>query len=276
MSNTVGGFEEYYRQRTKKNRSLRSLILKSVSDKYSDLYNALYVLLHNAKKDSRYGRSVFNKSVFRDANALIVAFLKGYEKHLEKKCSLLASYSIRSAKADLAALKIKSSVDVKDFLATVDSYVDETMRYANAQKDRMLAQISSMLKNDGIRISRLASQKNISFKKAKEIYVGDSEFNLYFVDKLNRKKNMNWYFGVLTGSIMQHIELDSYIYAMITDGIDLVKILECDGDSGCSKYNGNIVSISGDSSEYVSMDSLLNSGEIWHPNCSHLITVAGV
>lgn len=276
MSNTVGGFEEYYKQRTKKDRTLKTLILKNVSDRYSDLYNALYVLLHNAKKDHRYGRSIFNKALLKEANKLITGFIDGFEKYLDKKCSLVASYSIRSAKSDMSSLKIKSSVNAKDFLPSVGLYVEETIRYANAQKERMTAQIASMVKNDSIKISRLASQNNLSFKKAKEIYVGDSDFNFYFVDKLNRKKNMNWYFGVLTSSIIQHIELDSYIYAMIADGIDLVKILECDGDSGCSKFNGNIVSISGDNKDYVSIDSLINSGEIWHPNCSHLITVAGV
>lgn len=274
MSQKISGFDEYYGQRSSRNRSVRLITLDQVYRAYSAMSNSIYVLLNESRLNKKYSTNVFNKSLINSINSILDDFFYRLEKSLVKKCTLLASYSIRSERQDVKRLGIRSTASPQEYLPVVDLYIDEFMMHCDNIKSRIIGHVTSLIKKDGILIrrimhlekkTRIAAISEYSRKK-------DFDFRLSFVDRAGRSKKMEWYIGVLVNSTMLNIELDSYIYAMTADGLDLAQINPCSGDTRCSKYDGVILSVSGKNENYQSFDSLMSSKDIWHPNCAHLIT----
>lgn len=275
MAEKISGFEEYYSQRSKRDRTLKLNVVRQVNESYLNMINKIYVAIIEYRNDKKYGTVMFNKKIKRDIKSIIDDFVLKFNNNLLKKCVLLANYSIRSEKIDARSLKLKSNADPNGYADTVQLYIEEINGYVLTQRDRMINQIWSSIRSDCIKIQMLMRRENLSRNKARELCVssGYSDIRFVFTDKLNRKRDAGGYFEMLARSTMSSIELDSYIYAMITDGFDTAKILECVGENKCSKYNGTLISISGKNKNLPSIDDIMDGGEIWHPNCSHLISV---
>jgi len=270
----LSAFEEYYSQRDSKNRTIKVLVINKVRESYENMINSIFVLLVTSRKNKKYGSIASYKSLIRNAENIINNFMDGYQRNLSKKCTLIANYSIRSEIKDVSKFGIKSKAQSKDYDDSIKLYLDEQMGFAKAQASRMINQIWSIIRSDDIMIQRLMNLKNMSRRKAIEYHVANSELDLKFtfIDKSLRKKSSIWYFEMLANSMMKNIELDAYIYAMISDNLDIARINKCDGDHKCSRYDGEIISITNSSSKYRSFEDVQKEGYIWHPNCSHLIT----
>ncbi|NCD40747.1 MAG: hypothetical protein EOL88_01510 [Bacteroidia bacterium] len=275
MAEKISGFEEYYLQRTSKDRTIKLIVLRQTRESYLNMVNKIYVAMIKYRNDKKYGTNIFNRKIKREIKSIIDDFVSKLNKNLLKKCILLANYSIRSEKKDARSINLKSSVDPNGYADTVYLYIEDINGYILTQRDRMLNQIWSSIRSDCIKIQRLMKYENISRNKAREICVSSNHTDIMFVfeDKLNRKRDAGGYFEMLARSTMSSVELDSYIYAMITDGFDTAKILECAGENKCSKYDGTLISISGKNKNLPSIYEISDGGKIWHPNCSHLISV---
>jgi hypothetical protein len=91
-----------------------------------------------------------------------------------------------------------------------------------------------------------------------------------FVDKGGKTWNTDSYFGMLNRTLHNTVARETFIDTMVESGLDLVRIegKSSDPDSPCIPYEGEILSISGTSDKYGSLDDAIASG-LYHVNCIH-------
>jgi len=89
-----------------------------------------------------------------------------------------------------------------------------------------------------------------------------------FVDKGGKTWNTDSYFGMLNRTLHNTVARETFIDTMVESGLDLVRIegKSSDPDSPCIPYEGEILSISGTSDKYGSLDDAIADG-LFHPNC---------
>lgn len=89
-----------------------------------------------------------------------------------------------------------------------------------------------------------------------------------FVDKGGKTWNTDSYFGMLNRTLHNTVARETFIDTMSDVGLDLVRIegKSSDPDSPCIPYEGAVLSISGESDKYGSLDDAIAAG-LFHPNC---------
>jgi len=90
-----------------------------------------------------------------------------------------------------------------------------------------------------------------------------------FVDKAGKTWNTDSYFGMLNRTLHANVAHETYIDTLVESGFDLVRItgISSDGEkSPCYPYQGEVLSISGTSKKYGSLDDAVAAG-LFHPNC---------
>lgn len=91
-----------------------------------------------------------------------------------------------------------------------------------------------------------------------------------FVDGRGAQWNMKVYADMVVRTTSREVAKEGILTRLTERGNDLVEITET-GDSCdlCSEWEGQILSISGDSTEYDSLDDAEAAG-LFHPNCTHV------
>ena len=91
-----------------------------------------------------------------------------------------------------------------------------------------------------------------------------------FIDKAGRKWNTESYFSMLNRTLHTQVARQTYQSSVADAGFDLVKVvgISNDADSPCVPYQGEVLSLSGNSKKYTSMAEAEANG-LHHPNCIH-------
>ena len=89
-----------------------------------------------------------------------------------------------------------------------------------------------------------------------------------FVDKSGRKWDTNKYFKMVNKTIAANTARNSYVDTMTEAGFDLAMI-SAHGDScdTCQSWNGKIISVTGNTPGYPTLDSAYGDG-MFHPSCA--------
>jgi hypothetical protein len=98
------------------------------------------------------------------------------------------------------------------------------------------------------------------------------ESEIAIIDKANRRWNHGTYIKLLskTKLMIAHVEAIKQEGANMGIDLGIINTHPLTTDA-CTKYQGMIVSLNGQTPGYVSIDTLRASGEIFHPNCRHYV-----
>ena len=92
-----------------------------------------------------------------------------------------------------------------------------------------------------------------------------------FVDKAGRRWEMATYAEMATRTATGRAAIQGHIDRQLEYGRDLVLISSHSGCPLCQPWDGQVLSISGNSMEYASLDDARGAG-LFHPNCRHSMT----
>jgi len=96
-----------------------------------------------------------------------------------------------------------------------------------------------------------------------------------FIDKSGKTWTANNYFNMLNRTLSANTARDSYLSSMAEDGYDLATIeggIPPNCCPFCLKWVGKIVSVSGTSKKYPSLEEA-KKGRVFHPRCRHYLAV---
>lgn len=165
---------------------------------------------------------------------------------------------------------------------TIDAVMTDTFNdllYATENTDKRTKKLvkdtfSSAFRQKRIQnIGRDTLTREITQTLSKE-FINESLRNDAFVgivDKANRKWKLEDYVKMATQSKIQDSFRQGVIVESIERGYDLAYISDHSATDNCRKYEGLIVSLTGQTPGYPSLDDIRSNfgNEIFHPNCKH-------
>jgi hypothetical protein len=95
----------------------------------------------------------------------------------------------------------------------------------------------------------------------------DPEFQ--FVDKAGRRWGSDKYFDMLTKTVMANAANEAYVNTLLQEGHDLVKVNINGAKDACRNWEGRILSLTGATKGYTTLDEAKATGEVFHPRCKH-------
>jgi CRISPR/Cas system CSM-associated protein Csm2 small subunit len=147
----------------------------------------------------------------------------------------------------------------------------------NPQLSKMLDTDVRALQNavvEGFREAQVAgmtSQERWKLIQGKVLDYAENPTTWQFIDKSGRKWNKGNYFNMMNRTVSANVARDSYHDTLTEEGRDLVQIIGGTSDAShdaCVEWDGRVVSISGNSSEFPALDEYIADGG-FHPNCVH-------
>lgn len=146
----------------------------------------------------------------------------------------------------------------------LDNASFQVLRKANDAYQQVMAQATTgLLAGTDTRIQ--ASQKMLNGFAAKGI--------TSFVDKSGRNWDLSSYAEMCARTVSSHAALQGHIDRQIEVGEDLVKVSSIGTTCPiCSRWQGVVLSISGNSPKYHSVEEAKASG-LFHPNCKHTLVM---
>lgn len=138
----------------------------------------------------------------------------------------------------------------------------QILRNANDAYQRIMANATTgLLAGTGTRIQ--ATQKMLNEFASKGI--------TSFVDKAGRNWNLSSYAEMCARTVSSHAALQGHIDRQLEVGEDLVKVSSIGTTCPiCMRWQGVVLSISGNSPKYHSVDEAKAAG-LFHPNCKHTL-----
>ena len=151
---------------------------------------------------------------------------------------------------------------VKATNGLIDNATSKILRNANDVYQKVMANGTTGLLS-GVDTRIQATQKMLNEYAAKGI--------TSFVDKSGRNWELSSYAEMCARTVSAHAALQGHIDRQLEVGEDLVKVSTIGTTCPiCSRWQGVVLSISGKSPKYHSLDEAKASG-LFHPNCKHTL-----
>jgi hypothetical protein len=131
----------------------------------------------------------------------------------------------------------------------------------------------SMASRGGLNYGYLEYEREMKKElERKSILEKFDKSEIAIIDKAGRRWKMDVYLRLVSKTKLMRTHLDAIKNEGAANGVDLGIInthpLTTDA---CTKYQGMIVSLNGSTDGYPSIDTLMASHEIFHPNCRHFV-----
>lgn len=234
----------------------------------SKVNNALFDMLKNPTDEQI--------KKFRDTrDALLVGWLLAMMEDAKPNFYQAAQIGIDIADTQLAEKGIKEvknkNITKNTFLEKVDSRIDSLQQDLTAITESIKSNSEKIIKElkSSPTANGLKEQKKISSEIAADLQEKGITF---FTDKIGRKTPIEKYvrMRVFTDSVT--IQRTSYFVRAIQYGVDLVRIVHLNIHPTCelcAPFEGKILSISGKTAEYMTIEEAENYG-LFHNNCDHI------
>ena len=205
-------------------------------------------------------------------DALIAAWLASFFKDFEDQLYNSAQKGIDEADKQL---KEKNITTVKEKNITVKTYENQVKQRISSSIEE-ITYASQGIKTNSENIIRSLNETLGDFKDYKRIaaeLVADlkSRGIDYFADRADRTWDINRYINMKTLTETMGAGRLSFLTRCIQYGVDLVRVLHRNISPCCelcAPFEGKILSITGHTPEYMSIESAEAYG-LHHPNCDH-------
>jgi hypothetical protein len=222
----------------------------------------LSVLLTNLDKEAELWVQEQITKAFQNGQAESV-LAAGEAKTLEEAVKL-ASMSA------LATQTIKAMIDdtFEDLLYANQKMKRETIKMVRAVVAEQMRTKSAQ--GMGRNTTRNAIIQALTKKEIRERF--NVEGNVAIIDKAGRRWKLETYAEMVTRTKMLQAHFEGTRVEALERGIDLAIISSHGAKDACSKYEGQIISMNGQTEGFLKYEDLRKSNLIFHPNCKHKIT----
>lgn len=197
------------------------------------------------------------KSKSKVSKGIIEAYHKGLE-------NVEASKGVHKTVLDELEIPMNLKMQILATNGLLDNASFQVLRKANDAYQQVMSQATTgLLAGTDTRIQ--ATQKMLNGFAAKGITT--------FVDKAGRNWDLSSYAEMCARTVGSHAALQGHIDRQLEVGEDLVKVSSIGTTCPiCSRWQGVVLSISGNHPKYHSLDSAKASG-LFHPNCKHTLVM---
>ena len=128
--------------------------------------------------------------------------------------------------------------------------------------------------SETIREGALTGMNNIQLTKEMIVKANAIKPGVQFTDAADRTWNSESYFGMLNRTLHANVARETYDDTIIESGFDLVRVngISSDPDSPCIPFQGEILSLTGQTKGYTTMAEAEAAG-LHHPNCIHFESI---
>lgn len=243
---------------------------------YLQAYNAISVILTKAKRDVNYATHAKQTAIIKQVGEILDNMSYGMGGYLGKAVLEIADYSSKVAIKDLHTITGKLAKS-KDWHAEYSKkYAEQTFKDAYehiaAKTQNMAASVKTMLRQEAAKVSRRAAIEGISRKDAYKLLRGEiqkKDPNFTFIDNAGRRWDTGAYFDMLTLTVMRNTLREVYADTLINEGKDLVRVTANGSKDACKKWEGRVLSLTGATPGYITLDAARATGEVFHPRCRH-------
>jgi hypothetical protein len=243
---------------------------------YSRAYESIMARLHFAKKGDNYWKSSRQAQLLKQVAVILDKFKASSGNYLTRALHRLAEYETKLAAEDLSELKDAMKKSETWHAEYNEKYVVQVFQdcftHIAGQTDRMKQSIKADLRKDAQEIFRRSSIDGTSraktYRTLRDTILSKSP-DFKFIDKAGRKWDSKVYFDMMTKTVMAQTQRDIYANTLANEGHDLVKITQNGAKDACRNWEGKILSLTGATKGYPTLDEVTATGEIFHPNCKH-------
>jgi len=243
---------------------------------YEATYNKIYRTLSVAKKKINYATYAKQTQLLKQIGAELDLFKTKSSSYLAKALKKISEYATHVAIKDLEAVGSDVTKAKNWHLEYNAKYAEQTFKdnysHIAAQTARMKGSVKTMLRQESAMVFKRASVEGLTRKEAyrqlkAEMMEKDPSFQ--FIDKAGRRWDSGKYFEMLTKTVMANTLNEAYANSLISEGQDLVKVSQNGATDDCKKWEGKILSLTGATKGYTTVDEARATGQVFHPRCKH-------
>ena len=247
-------------------------------DQYKAAYNSIINIMNSAKKTETYGTYAKQTEVLKGVAAVMEKMTSGSGSILSYAMKESAAYYAKLGLDDLAIIGKEPAKPETWHGDYNEEYVNQMFKdnftHIAAQASSMTEAVKNELRQDSAKIFRMAAIKGISRKNAykelkAEILGKDPTFK--FTDKKGRQWSAENYLDMMTKTVMMNAGRESYINTLINEGQDLVIVSMHGAKDACKNWEKRVLSLTGATKGYPTIEEARASGEIFHPRCNHSV-----
>jgi hypothetical protein len=261
---------------SKTNEKLRKDLSDAMQQYYRRAYEKTMAALFDAKKKDNYWQAARQAQLLKQIAGILDGFKESSGEYLRNTLHKLVEYETE--------LSVKDRTEFKDKLKQAESFhaeyneqyvqqvFEDTFQHIAGQTDRMKLSVKASLRNDAQDVFRRAAVEGIPRKKAyrelrDKIMTNAPDFR--FIDKAGKKWDTKTYLDMMTHTVMSATQRDIYANILTQEGHDLVKVTQNGATDDCKKWEGKILSLTGATKGYPTLQEATATGEIFHPRCRH-------
>ena len=274
--NPIKDFKDRYAGQDTTGSNILSMNAQEILDVYENAYAKIIVQIQTAKKNVSYATYAKQTQLLKQIGSEIDKLKGQMATKLNEAIKEVALYGTTVAITDLQVLNATMNYAEnwhKEFNADyAEQAFKDNYSHIAAQTQRMKHSVKMLMREESAKVFRRASVEGLTRKEAysalqKEIMLKDPTFQ--FVDRRGRNWNSKTYFEMLSKTVMANSLNESYLNTLVNEGQDLVKVSSHGATDRCRSWEGKILSITGATTGYVTIEQARASGDIFHPRCKH-------
>lgn len=251
-------------------------VSRSMQLYYQRAFDQIMGALVAGRKSPNYWKKAQQVQLLKQIAQILDQFKNKTGHYLKDAIYKLGKYESELALEDLKefkdALNKAKSWHAEYNERYVQQVFEDTFQHIAGQTERMKQAVKTSLRNDAQHIFRKASIEGTSRAKAYRtlrdtVFAKDPDFR--FIDKAGRKWDSRTYFDMLTKTVMANTQRAIYANTIANEGHDLVRVTQNGAKDACKNWEGKILSLTGATEGYPTLDEATATGEVFHPNCKH-------
>lgn len=254
---------------------LKEKAIKDLGAVYEGMEDSVYAELTRLRSGGKGYTMQARAEALKRINSALTRFRDRFFGTLSRAARAIAKVASRAGFEDARALKTPSG-KLSERIAAADRYVamalEDTRGYVAAQSARMSAQTKEMLRREAAQVVRKAIASKMTHKAAaaelmKEVLAKEPKFQ--FIDRAGRRWDNRRYFDMLANATMANLEREAYVETLVSEGVDLARITNVGSEDPCKGWEDRVISLTGETPGYPTLQDSIDSGQIWHPYCRH-------
>lgn len=249
------------------------------TDRLVQLYKDAYRQILNEFKDATDFGQKYRAEIAKNIKSILKDLGVETNQWIEQNMPAAYQAGMSDAVAQLDALGAKigigsnfTAIDTKAIQALMD---DATLSFGNALSavNRSAQQVFTKAAKDEIRMTIAqgvvtSNDRKMIVNNIKQLIEEDGISALE--DKAGRSWTLDRYADMLARTKIVEARNTGLQNQMLENGYDLVQVSEHGATDVCADWEGEILSLSGDTDGYATVDEATADG-LFHPNCQHAI-----
>jgi 8-oxo-dGTP pyrophosphatase MutT (NUDIX family) len=250
--------------------------LEKLLKAYEAAYNRAYKTIMDAKGEVDYAAFAKQNQLFKQVAGILGEMQRELGAALKTGLDAAAAHATTLAIKHLGELGegvTKATAWHKEYnKAYVEQVFKDNFAHVAAQTDKMVGSMKVMLRREARAVMQRAAVEGLTRRQATQRMHNDllmKRPDFAFVDRAGRTWDSRTYFEMLGRTLMHTSLRECYTNTLANEGHDLVIVSRHGATDPCRGWEGRVLSLTGATPGYITVQEAINSRQIFHPRCKH-------